>query len=293
MSPPGHEWRLRGRTNFRSREASEVDPERARAEWLTIARTIEELGAKVAVLPPDEELTGMPFAAEAGHGIWGASTGRKPRFVLPRMKHVHRQPERDRWAPFVQRLGFETVDIDDGIWEGQGDVARYGDVTFLFFGGRTTREGAIAAGKQFDGEVMFVEVWEPAFHGNMALLPLDHSKTLVTCADVVEDDCLAKLETRFGRDRIHFVSAEEMQHYATNVLPVGDTIIAPTILPDRVKKLFEKQGLKVKTLPMTELCEKAGGAARCLVCRVCDVPEDLAIPEDASVSHWAREIGLS
>ena len=289
MSPPAESWHLRGRTNWKSREAPEVDAKRARAEWLEVARAIEAHGGRVAVLAPDDALTGMPFAAEAGQALAPRGEHTRPRFLLPRMKDAHRKDERTKWGPFVERLGFFKIDLEEGIWEGQGDVARFGDVTFLFHGGRTDREGARAAGAHFDGEVIFLEIWEPAFHGNMALLPLDHARSLVACADVIEDDGLAKLETRFGRDRIHFVSAAEMECYATNVLPVGDTILAPKLLPARVRRLFEKQGMKVVELDLTELCDKAGGAARCLVSRA-TVADDLVIPEDASLAYWEKRI---
>ena len=45
MSPPGRAWALRGRTNFRSREAPQVDARQARIEWLALAREIEARGS--------------------------------------------------------------------------------------------------------------------------------------------------------------------------------------------------------------------------------------------------------
>src|SRR3712207_2055671 len=65
MSPPGPTWGLRGRANFRSREALPADASGARAEWLALARAIEARGGTVVALPsPDPDLTGLPYAAE-------------------------------------------------------------------------------------------------------------------------------------------------------------------------------------------------------------------------------------
>lgn len=278
MSPPHSTWSLRGRANFKSRDAADVDANRAHDEWVAVASMIEELGGTVVVLPSDPRLTGLTFAAEAGHPLPAAKAGGKPRFLLPTMKPEHRKGERDLWRPFVESLGFETVTIEGGIWEGQGDVASFDGATLLFWGGRTDLKGMHDAKQHFSGEVLELNVWEPAFHGNMAVLPLDRAGALLVCADVLHEDSLAVLEARVGRDRMHFVTQEEMHLYATNGLPVGDTVICPSIISPRVRALMEKEGYKVAELAMSELCEKAGGASRCLVCRFDDAPE-IVIPD--------------
>lgn len=286
MSPPHSSWTLRGRANFKSRVAAPVDPLRARREWLSLAEGIEAHGGRVVVLPPNPELSGLPFAAEAGHPLSAASGSDKPRFLLPRMKHEHRVKERELWGPFMTSLGFEVIELEDGIWEGQGDVASFDGATLLFWGGRTDLRGMHAAKRHFSGEVLELNVWEPAFHGNMAVLPLAKADAMLVCADVLHEDSLALLEARVGRDRMHFVTEEEMHDYATNGLPVGDAVLCPTTLPERVRKLLEREGLTVIELAMTELCEKAGGASRCLVCRFEHAPDSLTIPPESRLDAY-------
>lgn len=267
MSPPSPHWALTGRANFRSREAAPVDAHGARLEWLALAEAIERLGATVAALETaDPALTGMPYAAEAGHVLPPRGGSQKYRFLLPRMMAAHRRGERELWRPFAEAAGFEVIDPGAGVWEAQGDVAVFEGVTLLFFGGRSDREGMQAARAHFDGELMELEVREPAFHGNMALLPLPVAQRLIVCPDVFVGDGVARLEARFGRDRIERVSEEEIRAYATNGLAVGDTWLAPSVVPERVRRLVESLGMKVELLRMRELCEKAGGASRCLVC---------------------------
>lgn len=285
MSPPCPTWSLRGRTNFRSEAAADVDPAAARREWLALARGIEARGARVAVLAPDDALSGLPFAAEAGHPL-PPTPGSKSRFLLSRMKPEHRRDEGKRWKPFLERIGFLVIEPDAGVWEGQGDVAEFDGTTLLFFGGRTDREGLESAKKHFAGELLTIELRGSAFHGNMAVLPLPHADCLLVCADVVEDDGVALLESRFGRDRMHFVSAEEMKSYATNGLPIDSCLLAPSCTPARVAKLVGEVGMKLEPLPMAELCEKAGGGSRCLVCVVRDAT-GLVVPEDARLAKWS------
>jgi len=289
MSPPHPTWSLRGKANFRSRKAEAVDPLRARREWLTVAEGIEALGGVVAVLPPNAELSGLPYAAEAGQPLPPLAPGRRPRFLLSRMKPEHRRAEAAEWRPFFEQLGFEVIELESGIWEGQGDVARFEGAHFLFWGGRTDLVGMHAAKRHFAGEVVELNIWEPAFHGNMAALPLGSAAVLV-CADVLNEDSLALLEARVGRDRMHFVSEEEICCYATNGLPVGDTVLAPSILPQRVRGIIEREGFKVAELALPELCEKAGGASRCLVCVSYDADPMLQIPAEYSLARFADEI---
>ena len=290
MSPPGTGWALRGRANFRSSEAEAVDALRARREWLALAEAIAELGGSVAVLPPDDELSGLPYAAEAGHVL----AGERPRFLLPRMKSPHRRGERERWAPMAAELGFDVVDpLPDpavGIWEAQGDVAEIDGVSLLFFGGRTDRAGLEAARSHFAGEVLTLELREPAFHGNMALLPLPAVDRMLVCPDVIVGDGMSLLERRFGRSRLVSVSEAEIRSYATNGLPVNDTWLAPSVVPERVRHLVEELGMRVVTLAMQELCEKAGGASRCLVCRAPELGGRLRIPEAYRLARIADRI---
>jgi len=285
MSPPGRGWALRGRANFRSQEAAPVAPFRARKEWLALAEAIEAAGATVVVLPPsDETLTGLPYAAEAGHALPPAARGQKPRFLLPRMAAPHRVRERELWAPLAARLGFEVIDPGTGLWEGQGDVAAFDGATLLFYGGRTDREGLTAALRHFDGEVMVLELRQPAFHGNMAVLPLPAVDRLLVCQEVIVGDGLERLVERFGGGRLDPVSEDEIRSYATNGLPIGKRWLAPSVVPKRVKERVAQLGMEVVELDMGELCEKAGGASRCLVCHAPGVRDQLTIPPESTLA---------
>ncbi len=289
MSPPGRAWALRGRNNFRSREAPQVDARQARREWLTLARELEARGGTVVALPsPSELLTGMPYAAECGQVV--PREGAPPLFLLPRMMSAHRQTEREHWAPLARSLGLEVVDPGVGIWEAHGDVATFDGVTLLFWGGRTTLDGLEAAARYFPGEVVRVQVREPAFHGNMAVLPLPVVDRLMVCADVIAPASYALLRERFGEQRLLTVTEDEIKGYATNGLPLGRDLLAPSVVPDAVRARLALLGMRVVPLTMRELCEKGGGSSRCLVSRAQVDAAAVRIPDEYRLDAVAKDI---
>jgi N-dimethylarginine dimethylaminohydrolase len=266
-----------------------VDAAKARLEWLRLAEAIEARGGTVVALePPTEELTGMPYAAECGHIV--AEADRPPTFLLPRMAAAHRKGEREPWGALAAAMGMRVVDPGRGTWEAQGDVAVFEGVTLLFYGGRTDREGMEAAAAHIPGETLRLEIREPAFHGNMALLPLPRAGRMLVCPDVVQGDGMERLAARFGRDRLLPVTEAEIRAYATNGLPIGDAVLAPSLVPDRVRGLFEASGLRVEALVMSELCEKAGGASRCLVSHAQVEPGSVTIPDENRLAAVAARI---
>jgi N-dimethylarginine dimethylaminohydrolase len=279
MSPPAPSWRLRGRANFRSEAAAPVDARAAIREWVALADAIEARGGRVVALvpPPDTELTGLPYAAECGHLV---EHGGELVFLLPNMFAPHRVHERDLWRPAVTALGVRAVDLPAGLWEAQGDVAEFRGRTLLFWGGRTDRAGVEAAARWFPADAILVEVRQPAFHGNMAALPLEAAGKLLACPDVMAERDLARLTETFGADAIVPVTVDEIRSYATNGLPVGNDVLAPHLTPPRVVELMRSWGLGVQLLSMRELCEKAGGASRCLVSRARVDEARVTIPAD-------------
>lgn len=263
MSPPSPSFRLRGKANFRSSAAEPVDAATAIREWVALADAIEARGGRVACLvpPADTELTGLPYAAECGQIV--ESNG-ELLFLLPNMAVAHRKGERDLWRGAAIALGLRPVDLD-GTWEAQGDVAWFRGRTLLFFGGRTDRRGVESAARFFPPDALLLQIREPAFHGNMAALPLDAAGKLLVCPDVLCGDARADLERAFGAGALELLGADEIRLYATNGLPIGREVLAPHLVPPRVVALMRALGLDVVTLSMRELCEKAGGASRCLV----------------------------
>jgi N-dimethylarginine dimethylaminohydrolase len=90
----------------------------------------------------------------------------------------------------------------------------------------------------------------------------------VVCKSVIAADDWQRLVDRFGVESMVEVSEVEICTYATNGLPIGRDLIVPHLTPTRVRSAVERLGMNIVELSMTELCEKAGGASRCLVSHV-------------------------
>lgn len=91
---------------------------------------------------------------------------------------------------------------------------------------------------------------------------------MLVCPDVLVGDSLERLRARFGA-RVIDVSEAEIRSYATNGLPIGDTLLAPSLVPERVRSLVTSLGMNVRLLPIDELCGRpaAPRAASYVTCR--------------------------
>ena len=124
----------------------------------------------------------------------------------------------------------------------------------------------------------------------LAWPPLTAVDRLVVCPEVMAPESHALLVKRFGAHRLFTVTEEEIRRYATNGLPVGRDLLAPSVVPSRVCQWVEAQGLRVVSLPMPELTEKGGGSSRCLVSRASVDPARVSIPEEYRLSAVAKDI---
>src|SRR5262249_40403785 len=154
---------------------------------------------------------------------------------------------------------------------------------------RTDRTGMEAAARHMTGELLRIEIRDPAFHGNMAFLPLCAAGRALVCPSVVVGDGMDRLRRRFGGDALIEVTEAEIRSYAPNGLPIDSDVLAPSIVPPRVAELVRDAGMRVVPLSMGELCEKAGGASRCLVsyARLDLASSGIHLPADARLARVA------
>jgi N-dimethylarginine dimethylaminohydrolase len=304
MSPPRLDWGLRGKANFRSRQASSTDARRARAEWASLADAIVAAGGEVVVCPPNpaENLTGMIYTAEAGE--FYRTSADEPAFVLPNMAAAHRRAEAPWIARFVERLGFRTTHVD-ATWEAQGDCIRAasGDRIVHTYGvgpdARTERSAyAEVADLLGPHHVQIRFDADPWFHGNTFLnvyrAPDSDDHLMVVCPDALPDEEYAKLRAFVPDARVHEISREESLGYDTNALQVNHTVISPTTMSEATEAALADIGLQVERLDLGELFVKGGGAPVCLTNRLWGLRDD-EVPDtvlwSANPSIEAHEVG--
>lgn len=291
MSYPRPDWALRGKSNYFSAGAAQYPhgPRQAMADWLSIARHIEQAGGRVIVMPPaaNANLTGLPYTAEAGAFFRDADGA--PGFLLSNMTPEHRRPEPTYLAGFMAALGWHTRAVPVR-WEGQGDALRIDErrIVHTYGVGPTARTSADAypevAALLSPSHLQVRYRADPWFHGN-TFLGSFRSKTgehvVVLHPGALEPEQLERLLAFLGGVPVVRIDAESSRNYATNALQVHDTVIAPSGLGETIYAVWRDLGLEVVTLDLPALFRSGGGAAVCLTnrldgCRPEEIPAHLS-----------------
>jgi len=307
MSPPRHDWQLRGRANKRSVDAVVVNARSARDEWARVADAIVEAGGDVVVLPPDpaRNLTGMIYTAEAGEYY---EDGEYDRFILPNMATEHRRDEASWIGGFVQGLGFRTQTVSIA-WEAQGDAIRdrRGGIVHTFGSGRYRRTESRAYGEvahllsERHMQVHFHA--DPWFHGNTFLgifegpqQPQRLAESAGRRQQVVLVNPRALLPGEYQRlkqfmpeARYVELTPRECFEGDTNSIQVGKTIIAVDSLTSKSEEALRGVGLEIVKLELAELFGKGGGAPACLTNRLWGIdPQRLPVR-----ALWSQNPGIN
>ncbi len=288
MSPPRADWGLRGRANFKSRQAGEADAKAAYEEWAALADAIVAAGGEVVVMPPGgSELTGMIYTAEAGE--YFRDPAGDHHFLLPRMAAAHRRAEAPHIASFVRdTLGFQTHEVR-ATWEAQGDAIRgpHPDVVIHTYGegpdARTTDEAYEEVASFLSPRHLQVQFRaDPWFHGNTFLqfFRRDGEAVMLVCPEALMPGEYDRLKAFVEGVALVELTREESEGYDTNALQVGTTVIAPRSFSEKARAAVQDLGLTVETLDLGELFSKGGGAPVCLTNRlwgldVAEVPAEV------------------
>ncbi len=293
MSPPRPDWALKGKANFKSRQAGSVDAGRAREEWESLADAIVEAGGEVVVMPPgDAAMTGLIYTAEAGElGFDGRG---EPFFLLPHMAVEHRRDEADHIQRFVEEvLGIETRRVN-ALWEAQGDAIRgpHGDMIIHTYGEgpdrRTSEEAYDEVAELLSPQHIQIGFRaDPWFHGNTFLQFFrahPDEVAMLVCPEALLDGEYQRLKAFVGDVDVVELSVAQSEGYDTNALQVEETILAPQTFSETARQAVRALGLEVVALPLDELFSKGGGAPVCLTNRLWGI-EAADIPAKV---RWSR-----
>jgi len=296
MSPPRTDWALKGKANFRSRQAAPADAGRARREWSRLADAIVAAGGEVLVCPPNPTapLTGMIYTAEAGE--FYREDG-QPTFLLPKMASPHRRAEAAWIGAWIESLGIrvEPPAADAPLWEAQGDAIRAATPAAIIhtFGvgpDARTEAGAYArVAARLSPQHLHLEFdADPWFHGNTFLniyrapAPSD-AHLLVVCPEALSPQNYARLRAFLPDARVHEITRDQSLGYDTNALQVGRCVLAPPSLSAGSEAAMRDLGLEVIHIELAELFLKGGGAPVCLSNRLWG----LKLSEIPDAARWS------
>ena len=276
-------------TRDRFGRRKKVDPGRAMAQWSRLKSLLEGYGLRVEVLPPDPELPGMVFPANAGFRF-----GR--RFYLSNLNPA-RAGETAHYRRKLTELGLEVRELPSPHpFEGEADFIPVGDL-FLFTYGQLERpRWVFRAGfppyRRVYGfrsdyrmlpalrtvvhpkEVVLLELAdERHYHGDTVLYPFGpRNEHLMVYLDGLAPEGAQALKARFG-ERLLPLSREDGQGFAANSFQIETDYFGRRVplllMPDGLTQgLYEQvraRGVVPLPVDVSEFLHKGGGAVKCML----------------------------
>lgn len=281
-----------------------VDPDRARRQWHTMARTLLAHGAEVLVVEPHELLPGLVYPANAGFlfPLQGCTAERKI-FHLANLLPT-RAAEREVYRAFVGSLGFVTSDIQ-ARFEGEADFFPAGPY-MIFTHGRIERQrfvptfglppwkrvygfrsddSALRELRQIAAEsVISLELClEAHYHGDTVLCSFGPRREFVLAyLDGLTLESCDKLRRAIGPNLVELESADGAQYVANSFQVEHDGklhLFLPLGASERVQKQVRDRGVEPVLVDVSEFLAKGGGSIKCMILDLGPTAEQPASPE--------------
>lgn len=297
-------FRIKGGKNPYTRDVlgfrKKVDRQKAISQWQRFKETLERLGARVLVMPPEIEYPGMAFPANAGflHPKYGLIPLAQKTFYLSHLL-AHREGERKFYRGFFEKLGVATH-ATPYVFEGEADFFPCGDFFIFSYGeimptGFRPRLGFPPWQYQFSHrsdernlsflksavqrEVIPVRLTDTRFyHGDTVFFAFGPKReSLLAYLEAVDPGSRAELKRIFG-SKLIALSQKDAQNFVANSFqldtPNGPHLVLPSGVSEEIKKIISGLGFPYTLVDVSEFFEKGGGSIKCLVCDL--GPDDVA-----------------
>lgn len=289
-----------------------VDPDRARRQWHTMARTLLAHGAEVLVVEPHELLPGLVYPANAGflyplEGIPAAWKVFHLANLLP-----SRAPERDVYRSFIRSLGFVTDEIE-ARFEGEADFFPAG-AYMLFTHGPIERQrfvltiglppwkrlygfrsddralgelGRIAAGAQMLSLELCLEAH---YHGDTVLCSFGPRREFVLAyMDGLTRQSREELRSAFASNLVELQAADAAL-YAANSFQVEYHgkyyLFMPLGVGDALRQQIRERGVEPVLIDVSEFLAKGGGSIKCMIL---DLGPSADLPRGAEAASFRAQ----
>lgn len=256
VCPPDY-FRIDYEINPWMRLSNAVDPERARAQWHGLMRSLEEeTGAFLERMQPVPGLPDMVFTANAGVVVGN-------RAVPSRFRHPERQREERHFEDWFRDHGYEVILLKDDLYfEGAGDLLGFPDGWFGGYRQRSDIRAYARLSEIFGREIIPLELVDGRFyHLDTCFCPLSGGE-LLYYPPAFDPYAQAVLENQIEKHRRLVVPTVEALRFACNAVCVAKHIALPSGCPETMA-LLEARGYVTHPLPLDEFI-KAGGSAKCL-----------------------------
>jgi len=239
--------------------------QRATHQWTALHDALIQI-ASVHLVEPQPGSPDMVFTANAGLVHDGT-------VALSSFYHPERQGEEPHFRRWFQQTGFTVCDIPRVTpFEGEGDALFEPGASRLWagHGPRTLEDSHRHLTELWGVEVVSLRLTDPRFyHLDTCFCPLANGELLYYPA-AFDEESRQRIERHFSADRRIAVSEPDALRFACNAVNIGSTILLNQISAELEARL-QFHGYRVIQIELSEFL-KAGGAAKCLVLRLSEMP---------------------
>lgn len=241
-------------------QAGKVARDIAIVQWQGLFDTLSRK-AEIQVMPSDAAWPDLVFTANAGLPIPA-----RQRFVLANFRHPQRQGEKQLNRDWLEKRGWECIELSDVCFEGAGDaLADSRGNLWLGYGFRSDPTVAALLAPYWDAPIRSLHLVNPAYyHLDTCFCPLSDGSALYL-PEAFDVDSRQELERAFGAKLIA-LTPEEGRLFCANAVEVAGLVVMNSPTP-RLKAVLEARGFSVAAVPLSEFL-KSGGGAKCLTSRL-------------------------
>lgn len=239
------------------RLSNRVNPERARLQWHTLMRVLEQdVGAVLERMSPAPGLPDMVFTANAGI-VFGK------RAVPSRFRHPERQREERYFEAWFREHGYEVIALDSHLYfEGEGDLLGFPDLWFGGYRQRSDIRSYIRLSEIFGREIIPLELIDPRFyHLDTCFCPLSGGE-LLYYPPAFDRYAQIVIAERIDKDRRLVVPDSDALRFACNAVCIGPHVVLPSGCSE-TERMLKERGYEPHPVTLDEFM-KAGGSAKCL-----------------------------
>ncbi len=318
MGDPAH-FSVKGGANPHTRTRwgtrRHVDRDLAIRQWHGLKDTLEDLGVRVLVVPPDASQPGLVYPANAGFqsDVDADAPLAEKTFTLSNLL-PSRAGEKPHYRRVLEAHGFRLAELDERYrFEGEADFFPAGGVT-LFTCGRLERQRFVPAlalppwkrvyGFRSDARLeprlaeivaprpvhRFELILEAHYHGDTALCAFGPRRQhLLAYREALAPEDWPRLMALFG-DALIELSDEDARRYAANAFTLTQGSDSVLVMPDgvspRLRDQVRERGVTPITVDVSEFLKKGGGSVKCMI-------GDLGVVASSSASETHENSSVS
>ncbi len=278
------------RTAFGRRK--KVDANRARIQWHALAQALGAHGVEIAVIEPHPRMSGLVYPANAGflYPLAGATRSADKTYYLSNLLPT-RAAEREVYRPFIERMGYRTIDIKSRF-EGEADFFPAGDFMLFTYGGIERQRfvprlgwppwrrvygfrseiGALDELRMIakDRAVLRLRLrLEAHYHGDTVLCSFGPRREfLLAYMDGLAPESRTVLRASFGTNLVE-LSPEDGAVYAANAFQTDFEgklyLFLPRGVSDKLCAAVRERGVEPVVIDVSEFLAKGGGSVKCMI----------------------------